>query len=188
MGLRLKVVGRALASLTCGLLAAGCNAQPSESTSQNSDAKIVLEGDGLGVVAFGEPQKEVEFELTDLLGAPDIKDASPPDCGDLPLNRAVWWGPLRVGFRDGEFVHYLYVPPQGIDDAFTTAEGIGVGSTLDEMKKAYGSDLEKGPVALGDSYQLETGDGEVYAVFSDAVPAPGAARGVYGLAAGTTCN
>lgn len=184
--------------LTVALLAAGCgdpspkatpSASPSPEPAPTASAEgLVLEGDGLGLVSFGEPEGPVVELLTERLGPPTRDEVNPAYCRPPEGQREVHWDTLRVGFRDGKFARYFYRESFTKGLGLATAEGIAPGSTLDEIRDAYGADLPPGPESLGTSYSLDTGSGPVGAFFRDIPPAPGAENGLYALAAGGFCD
>ena len=194
-----KWLGRRLTIfLMVAVLAAGCGDNSPEPTpsspgspqgaSSDSADGLVLEGDGLGIVSFGEPEGPVVELLTDRLGPPTRDEVNPAYCRPPEGQRDVHWDTLRVGFKDGKFARYFYRQSFEDDLALSTARGVAPGSTLDEVKGAYGPELPPGPESLGTSYSLETESGPVGAFFQDVVPAPGTEKGVYALAAGGFCD
>lgn len=117
---------------------------------------VVLAADGLGVVRFGAPAADAVAALTAALGPPDddtglVDPAQEQVLGACPAGRqrAVRWGQLTVGFVEGvssyasrateHVVLYSYGDPEGQGPAgpLATATGVGVGSTVDEVRQAY---------------------------------------------------
>ena len=192
-----KLCRRLATLLAIALLAPACAADPEPDSSPVSPATqaasppsgVVLEGNGLGIVTFGEPETEVVERLTTELGQPTRDEVRPPYCRPNEEHREVHWDTLRVGFTDGKFARYFYRESFSEDfPPVSTAKGIGPGSTLDEIQDAYGDDLPPGPESLGQSYSLETESGPVGAFFGDVVPAPGTEKGLFALAAGGFCD
>lgn len=120
---------------------------------------LVLRGDGLDLVDFGQPAEVVHSALTALLGPPD-EDSGWIEAGSSPFGvcpgtvvRGVRWETLQVLFTDGEtewasdIPHFFsYVDSVFFEDAtplgFTTDREIGLGSTRAELEAAYGEEVE----------------------------------------------
>ncbi len=123
---------------------------------------VVLRGDGLGFAVFGDDAVGVESGLVAELGDPD--ERAEPVCEIKPtrIRETLRWGDFRVEFLDGAFSRWtrneFLAPPR--PDAPTTAAGVGIGSTAEELKAAY-----PGQVAIGVSDHL----GPVFAL---GVPSP----------------
>ncbi|MFQ5948231.1 MAG: hypothetical protein ACE5KX_05175 [Acidimicrobiia bacterium] len=118
---------------------------------------LLLEPDGLGVVDFGADPATTIAAVTAALGIdPDVDTGlihffeNPYGTCPMPQVRGVEWGKLVLLFtnRNGpeEFADWSYAdrfdkPGAGPHD-LTTAEGIGLGSTVAELEAAYGASLE----------------------------------------------
>ena len=131
-------------------------------------AEVVLGPDGLGVVNFGEEADQVVAELSALLGRPS-DDRPLGSCPSGEVERLVEFAELAVlvGRRQGtpRFVAWDLGPPSGALPALTTAEGVGVGTTLAALRAAYGDRLEvSGDDPFGPSFEVR-------------VPAPGRLTG-----------
>ncbi|MDP9452792.1 MAG: hypothetical protein M3P97_05275 [Actinomycetota bacterium] len=117
-------------------------------------SELVLGPEGLGAVAFGDPAGEVVAELARLLGPP-VDDAPLASCPTGEVDRLVQFGGLTVllGGPDGapRFVGWDLEPGSGPAASLVTAEGVGIGATLAELRAAYGSRLvlTEGPFAPG---------------------------------------
>ena len=144
---------------------------------------IALGGDGLGLVAFGDPAEDVLAILEEALGPPDeLLDTR----GDIIAGEDSYfyggpdmtevlaiWRPIGLFAAFSEYPFYredsvlrfsgwAMTPADQDVDALTTEAGIGVGSTYDEVKKAYGDRLVLnddvcGPVA----YVIPEGEDDV---------------------------
>jgi hypothetical protein len=112
---------------------------------------IVLAPNGIGNVHFGLPRTQAVAELRSDFGAPSTQGVN-SGCG--PRYREVVWGNLLVEFRLGRLSGYRYVGagyeieisghpraprPHGATARLTTATGITLGSTLAQVRVAYGA-------------------------------------------------
>ena len=119
-------------------------------------------GRGTGLnVALGRPQAEVIATLTQFRGAaPTVSENS--ECGAGPLTFARWGDGLSLLFQDGALAGWAAgdETPRG----FKTLTGIGVGSTVAELRAAHPA-VEVATNSLGpefgadDVYGLATGSG-----------------------------
>ena len=128
--LGLAVFAVVIAPLLAGSCGGNDSAEPitttavsrATSAATSDPTKVIsLEVDGLGVVTFGQPADDVRAELERIIGSP------PTD----PWLAADWV----------QFVGWDQVEPAGFR-AMTTAEGIGVGTTLADLRTTYGNRLE----------------------------------------------
>ncbi len=154
-------VGTAAASTTtapAGTAATSTTTAPAgtaaTSTTATSGPSVTLRADGLGVTAFGDLPEYAVAALTVALGEP-TSDATEPSfssfgtCPGTTL-RAVEWGGLAVLITDGataygveggpHFFAYLY--RSGGDPSLLTQEGVGPGSSVADLRAAYGSALQ----------------------------------------------
>ena len=112
---------------------------------------IVLGADGIANVRFGLSRKHAVSELRRRFGTPSAQGVN-TGCG--PRYREVAWGDLVAEFRLGRFSGYRYVSagypisipggprapaPSGPTAGLTTATGITLGSTLAQLRDAYGT-------------------------------------------------
>ncbi len=144
---------------------------------------VTLRGDGLGVVSFGEPVDDVLAGLEETLGPPSDLLDSPEDIDtsddtffyggpDMTEVLAIWRPVgLFVAFsrypfyRDDGVLHFsgwANTPSDSGAAPLQTEAGVGVGSTYDEAKRAYGDRLVMnddvcGPIA----YLVPEGEDEV---------------------------
>ena len=113
-------------------------------TAAPAPSGIQLRADGLGAFAFGAPESEVLPALAEALGHAESDDVLPESACSDGATRSVTWGDLDVLIGpDGSGRATLYGWVYGGGDVpatpvLVTAEGIGVGSTLDQLKAAYG--------------------------------------------------
>jgi hypothetical protein len=145
-------------------------------------ASIVLAPDGLTVgggasapkrLAFGGSQAGVLADVGAPLGEPKEQGIQ-EECPAGPLYHALYASGLQVVFQDDEFVGWA----ARAGSTFRTAQGIGPGSTLGELKKAY-------PAATVQETSLghEFAAGELYGV----VTGPSDSETVEMMFAGTNC-
>jgi hypothetical protein len=154
-------VRMAVAVAVAALLIVSCSTSSSTtSTSQPAPlATLELAEDGLGDVLVGFPPDVVINDISALYGSPDLDSdwipAEPNIYGSCPgqVMRAVGWGSLVIIFVNDSadplserFYTYTYgydytenvggVDPRGLE--LTTAAGVGIGSSVAELRAAYG--------------------------------------------------
>jgi hypothetical protein len=150
------------------------------SVPERGAASIVLAPDGLTIggaapkrLAFGGAQAGVLADVDAALGAPKEQGIQ-EECPGGPLYHALYASGLQVVFQDDEFVGWSAREGSG----FRTAQGIGPGSTLGELKKAYPATTVQ-ETSLGQEFAA----GELYGV----VTGPSDAATVEVMFAGTNC-
>ena len=105
---------------------------------------IRLRSDGIGDVPFGTAEADVRAALTAAFGPPGFEESLPDDSCSTGATRRLSWSDLQVllgpdGAGRLTLVGWTYGtadPPA--EPALTTAEGIGVGSSLAQLRSAYG--------------------------------------------------
>ncbi|MGH2556594.1 MAG: hypothetical protein ACRDHO_12875 [Actinomycetota bacterium] len=127
-----------------------------------TDTAVVLGPVGLGAVKFGADPEAVIDRLNREFGPPDEDSGYIPSFsvfGTCPGEevRGVRWKSLLVLFTEGatdfgrqgrrhffEYRDQLFVTSGGSTDSLglTTAEGVGLGSTVADLRAAYGDRLE----------------------------------------------
>ena len=107
-------------------------------------AQVVLAPDGLGIVAFGDDSETVLAALAGVLGPP-VDDRPLGSCPSGEADRLVQFAELAVLFGGGRFVAWDVGPASGALPPLATAEGIGVGSSVAELRTAYGQRLRLDP-------------------------------------------
>ena len=134
---------------------------------------LLLQGDGLGSVTFGDEADVAVDALTTLLGTPDDDSGWIPALsgfGTCPgeqvrgLRWATLWVLMTDGateWRDDGVPHFFaYLNSVFYDESrslgLTTEEGIALGARLDAVREAYGEDL----VVSFDDFA----DGYIYAI------------------------
>jgi len=103
---------------------------------------VVLRPDGLGVVGFGATKDATVTALSAAFGAVDETGVGCELAGaDVTTSR---WDELRVQFVSGVFESYTVRPPNGEPAVLglKTEAGIGVGSTVAQLKAAYGAQVK----------------------------------------------
>lgn len=187
---RIRVPGSLV--LLAALTLTGCNSSDDDSattTSTTGDAstsstsgapaapKVVLQPEGLGVVAFGDSKSAVVAALTTALGPPDGTGQGCELAGTDVTTTS--WKELTVQFADSEFDAYSVQPDDDASAALDlkTEDGIGIGSTVAQLKSVYGDRLTI--PALGPEF----GDIDTFAI-----EFPGSERSVRGNLSGTTAD
>ncbi|HEV2070934.1 MAG TPA: hypothetical protein VGR26_14185 [Acidimicrobiales bacterium] len=107
-------------------------------------AQVVLAPDGLGIVAFGDDGETVLAALAGVLGPP-VDDRPLGSCPSGEADRLVQFAELAVLLGGGRFVAWDVGPASGTLPSLATAEGIGVGSSVAELRAAYGERLRLDP-------------------------------------------
>jgi hypothetical protein len=95
---------------------------------------LVLGAHGIGAVRFGTPKPQAVAALSRVLGQPTSRGIN-PGCGSRYTE--VVWGDLAAEFRLGTFSGYRYLD-RGQLPQLATAKGITIGSTLAQVRAAYG--------------------------------------------------
>jgi hypothetical protein len=129
---------------------------------------IVLVPDGLGVtggapkqLAFGSPRAGALAAVGALLGEP-AEQGIQEECPAGPLYHALYGTGLQLVFQDSAFVGWA--ARQG--STFRTVAGIGVGSTLGQLKAAYPTATVQ-ETSLG----MEFAAGDLYGIVTDSTDA-----------------
>jgi hypothetical protein len=145
------------------------NAGTADTTPQAAQAApgapaIVLAPDGLQItggaapskIAFGAPQARVLADAGAVLGTPQ-NGAMQEECPAGPLYQTTFSG-VQLVFQDSAFVGWA----AQTGSPLRTAEGVGPGSTLAQIRAAY-------PAATVDQTSLGTEfiAGDLYGVFTD---------------------
>lgn len=152
------------------------------SSPERGAASIVLAPDGLTIgggagapkrLAFGAAQAGVLADVNAVLGQPKEQGVQ-EECPAGALFHAQYASGLHVVFQNDEFVGWT--APEG--SRFRTAQGIGPGSTLGELKKAYPAATVQ-ETSLGQEFAA----GDLYGVLTG----PSDAATVEIMFAGTNC-
>jgi hypothetical protein len=156
--------GAAVDSAAAPAGAGTVDTMPVDSRPDRGAPGVVLRPDGLEItgggaprrLAFGEGQAGVVTEAGAVLGPPR-NGGMQEECPAGPLYQTTFTA-LQLVFQDSAFVGWAAQRPS----ALRTAEGIGPGSTLTEIRAAY-------PAATVDQTSLGTefSAGDLYGVFAD---------------------
>ena len=123
------------------------------STTAEDHLPIMLRADGLGVVDIGDPVEAVVDRLVEVLGAPVHDDTTVED--GVTYARSLEWSAPQLGvvfnrldLTTGEWTEtlqltdWVYTGPGGDPGwVLKTPEGITFGSTLLDLRGAFGDDL-----------------------------------------------
>ena len=127
--------------------ASGSTAAPAPATTSPAPSapEVVLGPDGLGVARFGDPAGAVLARLAGILGAP-VDDRPLGSCPAGGADRLVQFAELGVVLA-GEgaaqrFVAWDVGLASGAFPELRTADGVSVGSTLAEVRRAYPGAVE----------------------------------------------
>ncbi|HKB93229.1 MAG TPA: hypothetical protein VKC62_03210 [Gaiellaceae bacterium] len=96
-------------------------------------AVVLLGSHGIGAVHFGTPKTRAVAALTRTLGAPTSRGVN-HGCGARYTE--VYWGGLSAEFRSNVFSGFRY---KAGGPRLATAKGITLGSSMAELRRAYGA-------------------------------------------------
>ena len=97
--------------------------------------ELVLGGESLGVTEIGAPADEAVRAISRVLGPPARDPATTVTC--IPAEREVEWGAFRLAVADDRVIGWL-----SRDRRLRTPSGFGIGTTVAEMRRVLGDDLE----------------------------------------------
>lgn len=130
---------------------------PPTTTPTTSPPAVFLDAAGLGIVDLGAPFADAVEAVTGELGPPTDDTgwvAAVSDLGTCPGTtvRVVRWNSLRLFFSDGptefgeETRHLFYYSQSTVGSdtplLLTTTTGVGLGTTVGELKEVYGSAVQ----------------------------------------------
>jgi hypothetical protein len=129
-------------------------ATPSTGTGTAPAGLVRLRGDGLSDASFGTPEDAVVALLAGPLGPPERGTTNPEVCGRR--TRAAWKAPGIVAyFSEGRFDGWEVSKAGGA----ATAEGVRIGSTVGQVRSAYGTRFEWIPTStLGAEFAVDRSD------------------------------
>jgi hypothetical protein len=165
---------RYLAFVLVALLGcAGCSSAAIASAVTSSKRTVVLSGDSVDSVRFGESQREAVSALTKLIGATEggVRNAK----GNCTIDAALYWTNFSVYFLGDRFVGYQtgnnLTGKQEPTFNGQTPQGLRVGDSLAEARMLYPGDLttqgENGGV-----YAIKTATGTIRGYLSFEISNP----------------
>lgn len=98
--------------------------------------RLVSESGSTRLVAFGVPTADAVAALSSVLGAPADRSTN-SECGAGPTEFVSWPNDLDALFLDGKFSGWSLGPKS--DGKVTTMDGIGVGSTRQQLTESFGN-------------------------------------------------
>lgn len=155
------------------------SAETTATTAAAGETLLVLELEGLGLttadsgkishIPFGTEHDGAISAVGVALGDPDHDDAV-PDCPAGPADAAQYDDELTLTFQNSSFVGWTI--PDG--SSLTTADGIGIGTTVAELEDAYSEvNIDEASIgnifAAGDLFGLvdtNDDDGKVTALWA----------------------
>lgn len=124
---------------------------------------VILEGEGLGFLVGEASIRHFEIGDADLASTKTAlekqtdskgQEEDLTDCGEGPLHVVTFPG-LSAYFKDGKLAGWSV--RSGATLAFTTAQGIGLGTTREELDDAYGDGLKVDETSLGTEWTAPDG-------------------------------
>jgi hypothetical protein len=128
---------------------------------------VLLLGNGIGNVHFGDTQTSATAALSDELGSAPTKSIN--EQGNCTIDHAEQWGNIVAYFDKGVFIGYSTLSANGEplpDGNLVTAEGLRVGDTLASAQQLYGSELTTS-FAQGGSWVAVTPQGGLEGFLSE---------------------
>jgi hypothetical protein len=130
---------------------------------------IILSGDAVGAVRFGEAQSAAAAALVKLIGRSEggVQNTNQGDCA---ISASLYWANFAVFFYRGKFDGYqtgndLTDKPEPTFNG-VTPQGLRVGDTLAQAQKLYGSAISTSGVQ-GGVYAAATKTGTIRGYLSD---------------------
>ena len=105
---------------------------------------LVLSGDGLGAVEFGDDAAEAISTVSELFGSPSSDETYSPGGCPPPVTRSVVWPDSAMVIYlsgDGEFVGYHFSGRGSAAYGLVTSDGVALGDTLSDLTDSYGAAL-----------------------------------------------
>jgi hypothetical protein len=113
-------------------------------------------------IGYGMPYKQIVAIVRNILEREPAKVGVNSECGAGPLKMASWSNGLTLVFKEtkrdnGEwlFAGWFASKPQPKESKLSTMAGVGVGSTLAELKSAYKISVSK--TTLGQEFAVKSG-------------------------------
>jgi hypothetical protein len=165
---------------------AGCSSAAIASAVTSSERTVVLSGDSVGSVRFGESQQEAVSALTKLIGAAQggVQNAK----GNCTIDAALYWTNFSVYFLGGRFVGYQTgnnaTGKREPTFSGTTPQGLRIGDSLAEARMLYPGRLtthgENGGV-----YAIKTATGTIRGYLSLEISNPPDKIAIVSISAGS---
>jgi hypothetical protein len=151
---------------------AGWSSLASASAVASPERTVVLSGDSVGSVRFGEPQRSAVSELTRLIGAPQggVQDSE----GNCTIDAALDWASFSAYFFGGRFVGYQTGSPDGKrEPTFNgkTQRDLRIGDSLGEARVLYPGHVTTSG-ENGGVYAITTSTGTIRGYLSLEVASP----------------
>lgn len=131
-----------------------------------TSSAVLLLGDGIGSVHFGDKQASAITALSAELGSAPTNSMNGKDC---TIDAAVQWANVAAYFDQGTFVGYSTLSINGYplpDGNLVTAQGLRVGDTLAQAQQLYGTELSTS-FAQGGSWSAATPEGKLEGYLSE---------------------
>jgi hypothetical protein len=135
---------------------------------------LLLEGGSARHIPFGAPRDGVLRAVTAALGEP-VSQGIDAECPGGPLEGVEFEGGLGLSFSEGRFIGWDLSSRE--NGRYTTAAGIGLGSTRQQLEDAVAIEVEQSP--LGHQFH----SGPLSGLLSSLAPS----GQITALWAGTTC-
>ncbi len=134
---------------------------PAPTPSPSNGAQVLLQGNGIGSVHFGDTENAAITALDAALGGSPI--TSTPEPGNCTVDGAEQWANITAFFDAGAFVGYSTLAANGEvlpAGSLATPQGLRIGDTLTQAQKIYGAAFTTS-FAQGGSWSVSTPDGKL---------------------------
>jgi hypothetical protein len=121
---------------------------PVEPAVAEAGTDLVLRPDGLGEIAFGTPADVALQQLSELLGPALEQDVDLwcEEADAVPVAQMTQWEAVGVLVQDGQLQGWTVSDAVNVAPGPRTDTGIGLGSTVADLRDAYGDGLTIEPV------------------------------------------
>ncbi len=134
---------------------------PAPTPSPSNGAQVLLQGNGIDSVHFGDTEHSAITALDAALGGSPITSTGEP--GNCTVDDAEQWADITAYFQTGTFVGYSTLAANGEVlpvGSQVTAQGLRTGDTLTQAQKIYGAAFTTS-FAQGGSWSVSTPDGKL---------------------------
>jgi hypothetical protein len=145
---------------------------------------VVLAGDGVASVRFGDSTSSAIAGLDHVLGKPPTGPIN--EAGNCNIDAAEQWSSLTGFFDKGEFAGYSTLAANGerlTQGNMETAAGLRVGDTIAQARQIYRSAFQAS-LAQGGSWSVTTADGKIIGYLSGEPDQPGPSPTIMSIEAG----